>query len=215
MGAGSGAVEFVSLARAWSGPVHGGFRAKHRLVDLSGPSPRPAALETWEVTVARGGAGARPYWSLDLAVTEEAAGASPLALLEDALGGLAFRGRREWEGRAGTYLLTSEGKDRANAEGTRARWAHVSGLVDGVRAGIAILDHPSNFRAPQPVHVHATEPLFLYAPSALGRWEIKAGAPYVARYRLIVQDGPPDPAEIERLWKDYAEPVPVTVTEAR
>ena len=171
--------------------------------------------ETWDVTVLRGGAGSRPYWSIDLVSTQEAASASPLALPEYHYGGLGFRGRREWDGKDKAYFLTSEGKDRGHGDGTRARWAHVSGMVDGMRTGIAILDHPSNFRAPQPVRIHPTEPFFCYAPSKLGRWEIQPGTPYVSRYRFIVEDGPPDAAEVERLWNDYAQPVQVTVTEAR
>src|SRR5688572_1533765 len=50
MGQKSGMVEFVALERTWNGPVHGGFAARHRFVDLSAPSPVVALQETWEVT---------------------------------------------------------------------------------------------------------------------------------------------------------------------
>ena len=84
-------------------------------------------------------------------------------------------------------------------------------MVDGQLAGIAILGHPDNFRAPQPMRIHPDEPFFCFAPSQLGQWEIKPGTPYVSRYRFIVADGPPDEAEINRLWNDYAHPPRVIV----
>ena len=61
------------------------------------------------------------------------------------------------------------------------------------------------------MHLHPAEPFFCYAPSQLGDWEIAPGKPYVSRYRFIVSDGPPDKAELERLWNDYAQPPIVTL----
>jgi hypothetical protein len=111
----------------------------------------------------------------------------------------------------GTRFLTSEGKTRENGNETRAKWCYVGGDVDGKPAGIAILCHPDNFRFPQPVRIHPDEPFFCFAPSQLGDWKIEPGKPYGAKYRFVVTDGEPDAKEIERLWRDYAEPVKVTV----
>jgi hypothetical protein len=79
-------------------------------------------------------------------------------------------------------------------------------MVEGKRAGIAILCHPSNFRAPQPMRLHPTEPFFNYAPQEAGDMEIAPGQTYVARYRFVVHDGPPNKELIDRLWNDYAHP---------
>jgi hypothetical protein len=84
-------------------------------------------------------------------------------------------------------------------------------MVDGQPAGVGILCHPQNFRAPQPMRIHPNEPFFCYAPSQLGKWEIAPGQKYVSRYRFVVSDGPPDPAELNRLWNDYANPPQVTI----
>ena len=87
------------------------------------------------------------------------------------------------------------------------------GEIDGAKAGLAILCHPDNFRAPQPMRLHPTEPFFCYAPQQSGDMEIKPGNTYVSRYRFVVHDGPPDKAELDRLWNDFAKPPVVKLEE--
>ena len=41
--------------------------------------------------------------------------------------------------------------------------------------------------------------------------EIKPGEKYVSRYRFVVHDGPPNKAELDGLWNDYAHPPGVKV----
>lgn len=212
MGDGTGKVEFVALDETWGGPVHGGFKSRQRFIDLSAPSPKTVLNEVWEVTVYGGGQGSKPYVMFDLVSTQECAASSPLVLPEYHYGGIGVRGHRDWDGKENAFFLTSEGKGRDDGNATRARWCHLGGRVDGQLAGIAILGHPDNFRAPQPIRLHPTEPYLCFAPSQMGRWEIAPGRPYVSRYRYVVTDGPPDAAEIERLWNDYATPPQVTVT---
>ncbi len=212
MGEGKGRVEFVALGETWSGLVHGGFQTRHRFVDLTAGEPRVALQETWQLTLYNVGRSASRYWMVDLVSTQQCATASPLKLPQYHYGGLGFRGHWTWNGKDKTFFLTSDGEtDRVKGNETRGRWCHIGGDVDGVRVGIAILCHPDNSRAPQPMRLHPTEPFFCYAPSQLGDWEIVPGKPYVSRYRFIVADGPPDKAELERLWNDYAHPPTVTI----
>jgi hypothetical protein len=156
--------------------------------------------------------GAKPYFIFDLVSTQETATTSPLILPEYRYGGIGFRGAREWLPKDNCVFLTSEGKDRSNGNGTRARWVHVGGKIGGQMAGIAILDHPGNFRAPQPTRLNPDQPFFCYAPSVMGQWEIARGQAYISRYRFITYDGEPDVAELNRLWNDYANPPQVTLT---
>jgi hypothetical protein len=212
MGDGTGAIEFQSLDRTWSGPVHAGFKARHRHIDLSGPEAATVLNEVWEVMVYNVGKGRKPFTMFDLVSTQECATSLPLVLPEYRYGGIGFRGHGQWLGKENALFLTSEGKDRANGHATRARWCYIGGRIDGQLAGIAILGHPGNFRAPQPMRIHPTEPFFCFAPSQMGRWEIVPGAAYVSRYRFIVFDGPPEAARLDRLWNDYANPPVVSVT---
>src|SRR5699024_11774880 len=55
-------------------------------------------------------------------------------------------------------FLTSKGYNRNNGNKTRARWVHIGGTVNGKLVGVAILGHPDNFRAPQPVRINPETP---------------------------------------------------------
>ena len=211
LGNGTGTVEVEALDQTWGGPVHGGLRARHRYVDLSAPEPLTALHEQWELRVYRVASSDRPVHLFDLAVTQATATDSALALPTYHYGGVGFRGHWEWNGEENTIFLTSEGKDRSDGHATRARWCHVGGIVEGDSVGIAVLGHPDNYKAPQPMRIHPTEPFFNYAPSQAGDWSIDPGAPYVARYRFVVYDGLPDADDLDRLWNDYAHPPVVYV----
>lgn len=199
-----------SLEVAWEGPVHGGFRAKNYFVDLSASAPVIALNEEWKITVYN--AGKNDYTLFDLVVTQTTNTAQPLVLPEYRYGGVAFRGHANWDNPENVSFLTSEGLDRSNGNTTRARWCHMGGEVDGKLAGLAMLGHPDNYRAPQPVRIHPETPYFVYAPVQLGDMAIEPGTPYTARYRYVTYDREPDSDELNRLWNDYAYPPGVTVT---
>lgn len=213
MGQKSGTVEFVELSGApYGGEVAGGFSTKHRFVDLSAkPAPKAALNETWDVVIYGVPAGDKPVFLFDLVSTQTCASESPLVLPKYHYGGIGVRGNRAWDGKPNAVFLTSEGKTRANGNESTGRWVHMGGKVDGADAGIALLCHPENFRAPQPLRIHPTEPFVCYAPQQGGDMKIEPGKPYVSRYRVVVADGQVDKALLERLYADYADPVGVTV----
>jgi hypothetical protein len=214
MGGGSAKVDFASLAGTWSGPVHAGLRAKHVFVDLKAPGGGKTALnEEWVVTAYRTAAGGAAAFNLfDIDSTQEAASASPVMLETYLYGGFAFRGSAQW--RSGATFLTSEGKDRGSGDGSTGRWCYIGGAVDGKMTGYAVLGHPGNFRAPQPMRLNPTDPYFSFSPVKMGGFAIVPGKPYPSRFRFAVTDGAPDKALIDRLWNDYARPPEVMVRPA-
>ena len=213
MGKKTGTVERVALDRTWGGWVHGGFAARHRMVDLSAATPVTALNETWDVVIYRVAGSAKPVHLFELTIRQTCATNDPLILPEYHYGGTAFRGRAEWLGATASQFLTAEGEtDRVKAQGQRTRWIAQSGAVGaGAVAGLAMLGHPDNVRAPQPVRVHPREPYFCFTPSQLGRWTIEPGQTYVARYRFLVFDGAPDRALIEAYWQGFARPATARV----
>jgi hypothetical protein len=209
MGKKTGTVEFVAVDWTWSGPVHGGFVARHQFVDLSAPgAPVTALHEVWEVT-AYDVPGARVF---DVLLTQVCATNDPLVLPQYHYGGMGFRGRGEWLGRDKAKFLTSEGEtDRVKAHTAKVRWIHIEGAVEGGTAGVALLGHPENFRAPQPLRVHPNEPFICWTPQQGGEFSIVPGKPYVARYRFVAADGPPDRGKLDAYWNGFARPATVRI----
>jgi hypothetical protein len=211
MGDSTGRVDFESLDAAWSGRVHGGLTATTRFTDVTGGRSDVVLKDLWDVRVYAADADAR-FFVFDITSTQNLAGDKPLVLPEYRYGGLGVRGHIQWNGKGDkTAFLTSEGRTREDGSGTPARWTHMGGTIDGRPAGIAILDHPSNFRHPQPTRLNPDNPFFNYAPSVAGEWRIEPGTAYVSRYRFITYEGQPDRALLERLWNDYATPPVITV----
>ena len=222
MGTKTGTVEFVALEGPWSSGAAVMFQARHRFLDLSAkPEPKAVLNEQWDVTVYPMGMTKRawPYFLFDLAIRQDCATDQPLVLPKYHYGGLGIRGHRQWDqdatnrdpGPNPVNFLTSEGRTRKDGNESRGKWAHMGGKVDGKDAGIAVFDHPSNFRHPGSLRLHPNEPFLCYAPQQQGDFAIEPGKPYTARYRFVVMDGPADKAVLEQLWTDYANPVEVMV----
>jgi len=209
MGDEKGLVEFLAVDRPWSGAVHGGFTARHRYVDLSAkPEPVTVLNEEWSIRAYDLGANGPNVRVFDLTLRQDAITRDPLELLEYHYGGLGFRGRENWNGAPNLCVLTSEGEtDRVKAQGQRVRWIAASGPAERGVVTFAMLGHPENFRAPQPLRVHPDEPFIGYTPAPLGDFKIEPGKPHVARYRFVVSDGEPDAKLLDAFWNGFANEV--------
>ncbi len=201
----SGRVELTYIDSLWSGSVHAGLKANHQYIDMT-HDEIPALNEIWLMKVY----GNRSLQNIiDIELIQSTATDSSLVLLQHRYGGIGFRGHREWAGENGADFLTSEGKTRQNGHATRARWVHIGGVIDGENGGIAILSHPENYEAPQPIRIHPTEPFFNFAPTQAGSFTITFDHPVTWKYRFVTYDGDPDPSLLEALWDDYAKPLTV------
>ncbi len=213
----TGFEDLVAVDRTWSGPVHGGLEARLRSVDLTAPTPVTVLNSTWQLTVydVPTASGAYPVRMFDLTVTHACATPDALELPQYHYGGFGLRGSGAWNGPGeAARFLTSEGlTDRIKGNDSRARWCYLGGPVTsaGDLAGTAVLGHPDNFRAPQPVRLHPNMPYFSFVPQQLGAFSIVPGNPYVARYRFIVTDGAPDRAFLDACWQAYAKPAVATL----
>jgi len=129
-------------------------------------------------------------------------------------------GGQGWGGYAGLSLRLAAGlSDRriASSDGPltempqdrhRGRHAAVdySGLLDGAPAGIAILDHPRNPRAPSPWYVIRSAEMSFFSPAVLGYepLTLQAGERLTLRYRVIVHDGRWDAGRLNAEHSRYA-----------
>ena len=189
MGDKTGTVEFVGLRRRLLRPRRRRLRRKHRFIDLScqtraeGRTKRAVGGERLRRRPRRGGGRrSRPaVFPLRLAIDPDvrlgqSADAAPIPLRRPGLPRQPRLGRRR-----NLTFFTSEGKEGRGANESRARWVYLGGRVDGQPAGVAILCPPENFRFPQPIRIHPTEPFFCYAPEQLGEFKIEPGKRYVAQ----------------------------------
>ena len=205
MGQGKGKVDFVSLEKTWSGPVEAGLVSKLKQTDLTSGSPIDVLNETWTVRTYAAG---KDFNIIDLESAQVCATDKPLLLPVYHYGSIGIRGREEWNGKDKASFVTSEKfTDRNKANSQPARWIAMNGAVEGGTAGIAILSHPDNFRAPQPIRTHPSEPFISFAPQTNEAMSIQPGETYRMKYRFITFDGEPDAAKLEALWQDYAHPV--------
>lgn len=216
----SGHVDLEQVTGAWSGPVHAGLSATLKHEALTGVPPNmvmreKVMSETWVVTVYKTHEdAATPYYFFDIDSKQEVVTAEKLVIEEYHYGGFGYRSNIAWDAARGS-VLTSEGLSRANgADGSRAKWCASYGPIEGRNGGFAGLSHPTNFRHPQGLRVHPTNPFWSFTPVTAaggGRFEIVPGTPYVSKYRVVVFDGNADAALLNRLWDDFATPPTVTV----
>jgi len=183
-----------------TGPVFAGFGARNDLV----AAEKVLIRETLSARAYAAPSGVR---LVDLTVRHEAA-EGDVVLPKLLYGGLAYRGRDEWNGAQGPVeVLTSEGKTRKDANATRAKWIDYTGRLGAEGwGGLLAIEHPSNPRFPNGVRVHPSMAFFSSTLVQSDAYTLKAGEPLVLRYRLVLHDGKPDKALAERLAADFASP---------
>src|SRR5215203_23868 len=136
------------------GNVLGAFNSSQSYVSLTGTQPKVALTEEWDVRVYNVGQSTNSrYFVFDITATQQCATSEPLKLEEYRYGGMGLRGHRDWKDKTKVKFLTSEGKTRENGNATRGRWFVMYGPVEGQTVNIAVLDHPLNFRSPQPMRL--------------------------------------------------------------
>ena len=207
----TGEVRFGTLEQSWSGEVHGGFTSKHRWLDHSSGTEKEVLNESWSVTAYAVEIGKVPTHIIDLVSTQTCAGNEPLKLPKYHYGGLGVRGSAHWDPVDKVTMLTSTGADRIRGDASKAQWVWLGGDVEGAPTGTAVLMHPDNFRYPQPLRLNPKNPQLCIAPSVEGDWAIEPGKPLVLRYRLVIRDGKPDAALLDRMLRDYATPPKILV----
>ncbi|GEM_PF-319715 len=199
----AGKISFVGVVEGSvvSAKGKGGFAVEHLWEDLTASDgPVPVLKETWKVTVFDVG---RDRHVFEIESVQEVIGEKPLTIEKYHYGGMAFRGPDSWfvddkKAPPPSVILTSDGLARIEGNHTRPSWVAMSGPVEGGNAGVAVLSDRRNFRFPQWVRLHPTKPYFVYSPMVEEAFQIRAGEPYVSRFRYVVYDGETDSQMMER-----------------
>jgi len=209
---GTGRIRCEEVSGLWDGMLAAGLTAVNVYYDRTVAPERAALRETWRV-VSYALPDEFAYRLFDVSLHQVCATASPVRLKEYRYSGFAMRYPDAFYGDAALFMVASGETDRVKANHTRQRWVYMGGLLDGRQGGVALLSHPANFRAPEMVRLHPKTPFFCFSPSSAGDWEITPNQPYRAHYRVVVLDGPPDRAQLDRLWHAFASVPPAAAPE--
>ena len=188
---------------------HAGFRAE--LAHVNGD--QKILREIWTVKVSA------KTGHIDFKSEQTNLTSSPLTLNIYHYGGMAFRGSRQWfpdahtsAGKGATKddfvapckMITSDRLTQADGNHSRPTWVCMTGQIDKDPVSITFIPHPTNFRYPQHVRLHPKMPYFCFIPTVEEPFEIKAGKPWISRYRILPQDGKPDPKKLFQHQIDYS-----------
>jgi hypothetical protein len=212
---GQGTVKFSGFLSEVEGPVFSGFKAFQKHIDFGGRGEDQVAINevldvrAWNIDQQG------KVWLVDYTTTLN----TPLdsGIMLDAYrygGGIGFRATEKWH-KDNSTVLTSENKDRANADGTKARWCLVEGesATSEGRSGILFMGHTANREFPEPMRVWPVNQnrgrgdlYFEFCPIRNTDWMINKGNDYTLKYRLLVFDGALSVEEAEKYWQDFVNP---------
>jgi len=208
---GQGTVRFAGFLSKVEGEVFSGFKALQQHIDFGAVGEdRIAMNEILDVRVwnVHGN-----IWIIDYSTSLN----SPLeqGIMLNAYrygGGIGFRATEKWH-KDNCTVLTSDGKTRADADGSFARWCIVKGESDTEegKSGILFLSHPSNRMHPEPMRVWPPDAnrgrgdmFFEFVPVRHNDWKLEPRRDYTLKYRMVVFDGGMNEETAEKYWKSFA-----------
>jgi hypothetical protein len=214
---GEGTVKPVSITSITENPYYAAFNVLHNHIDLNGVTADGFLVilkEVWNVKVWDAGPDVRV---IDFVSTFNNLTDSVFTIKEYRYQGFGFRATEKWNDKT-ARITTSEGKNKSDGNGTRARWCDINGQSVAGTSGVIFMTNPSNYNFPEPIRIWPTgtsekaeDVFFNFNPSMDRDWVIKPHNDYQLRYRIMLYDGNIGPEEAEQLWRDYAYPPIVSV----
>ena len=212
-----GTVRFADFISVIEGDLFGEYAALHEHVAFKNALEKVAIQEIQTVRIyAPGG----DYYIMDINV-EYNCPASDVRLLEYRYGGMGWRATEQWT-KQNSKVLTSEGKSRKDADGSKARWCIVEGPVDGHNAGAVMMSYPANYNHPEPLRIwpenangNRGDMFANFSPTKDKDWLLQPGKKSTLRYRFIVFNGEFTGQKAEAGWHYFASPPAVEVTKNR
>ncbi|MCB0689805.1 MAG: PmoA family protein [Saprospiraceae bacterium] len=186
------------------GPVFSEFKVLLEYLAFIGDDTLITSHETWGIRIFP----LAGQYVLDWNIQQENISPDTLKIDEYHYGGAAFRGSESWNVEGGAYdslvfVKTAEGKNATTGNHSRPKWITIHGVTEAGYGGIAMIQHPLNFRYPQPVRIHPTMPYVCFAPMVIGSFDLAPEEVYTANFRILIFDGKPDENEIEKYAQTY------------
>ncbi|MBS0000994.1 MAG: PmoA family protein [Cyclobacteriaceae bacterium] len=212
LGEKQGTVRFKGLISRVEGPVYGEMNILQDHIKLMDGTMEETVLhEKWSIRAWKLGKKDK-FWLIDFTSILNCAEDSPLELTAYRYGGgIGFRAAEYWTSE-NTSVLTSEGRTREEADGSRAKWCMVSAGNENSlnEPGILFLSHSLNHEHPEPMRVWPSDAnegrgdlFFEFCPIRHNDWILEPGKEYALNYRLLVFDNPISADEAELYWKSF------------
>ncbi|MCX6302633.1 MAG: PmoA family protein [Bacteroidia bacterium] len=211
-----GTVRFSKFVSVENGSVFSEFAVLHEhVVYKKGGGEKVAMNELQSVRVYPLRAN-KDYFIVDFTIQLNCADESPVKLLEYRYAGLGWRTTEKWD-KNNSMVLTSEGKTRKDADGSKARWCIVQGEIDNAYAGVVMMSFPTNYNFPEPLRIwpenqyNRGDMFANFCPTKDMDWLLLPGHNYVLKYRFLVFNGKVEKEKAESAWSCYANPPKVVV----
>lgn len=211
-----GTVRFANFVSVEDGPVFSEFGALHEHVVFKKSGGEKVAMnELHSVRVYRPQEN-QDFFVVDFDFQMNTADESPFKLLEYRYAGFGWRTTEKWDNK-NSMVLTSEGKTRKDADGSKARWCIVQGDIDNEYAGVVMMSFPTNYNYPEPLRIwpenqyNRGDMFANFCPTKDMDWLLKPRQNYNLKYRLLVFNGKIDKEKAESAWQYFAYPPKITI----
>ena len=211
-----GTVRFARFASIVSGPVFAQYEALQEHVAFHKDGGEEVAMNELQTVRVYCPPDSKDYYFFDLTIQLNCATPDPVRLLAYRYGGVGWRATADWN-KDNSEVLTSEGKTRKEADGSKARWCIVQGAVGGDYAGAEMISYPGNYNYPEPLRVwpdnsNGRGDMYAnFSPTKDIDWPLMPGHNYVLRYRWVVFNGHFTKEKAESAWQYFSTPAKVTI----
>lgn len=211
-----GTVRFVDFVAVNAGPVYAEYQTLHDHVVFKKDGTEKVALnELQSVRIFQPQKG-QDYYIADITIQLNCATDEQVLLKEYRYGGLGWRASEKWN-KENSETLTSEGKTRKDADGTKARWVILQGKIDDDYAGAVMMSYPTNYNYPEPLRIWPEnmngrgDVYANFSPTKDKDWLLEKGKTYILKYRFLVYNGHASKERAEAAWGDFASPPVVKI----
>jgi hypothetical protein len=206
-----GTVRFSKFISVNDGPVFSEYQVLHEHVIFEKDNTETIPMTEVQTVRVYQPKEKEDFYIMDITIQLNCATDSAVTLKEYRYGGLGWRATEKWDNK-NSETLTSEGKTRKDADGSKARWVIVQGKIDEDEAGVVMMSHPGNYNYPEPLRIWPEnqngrgDVYANFSPTKDMDWYLQPGKDHVLQYRFLVFNGRVNKEQAENAWRQYADP---------
>ncbi|MHB1177438.1 MAG: DUF6807 domain-containing protein [Daejeonella sp.] len=211
-----GTVRFAGLVSVNKGSVYADYQTLHKHVVFKKDGTEKVAMNELQTVRIYQPVENSDYYIADITIQLNCASESPVTLEEYRYGGLGWRATEKWN-KDNSETITSDGLNRKDADGSKARWVIVQGSIDQDYAGAVMMSYPTNYNYPEPLRIwpenmNVRGDVFAnFSPTKDKDWPLNPGRDYVLKYRFLVFNGHYSKEKAEAAWQSFAHPPVITI----